>query len=182
VYVTFGSTYFATGTINIDNVRIYPIEPFEATYTSECLNYQFEHTNTKMLVAYCDQPAMGFEFTNTGFVFQQRVECRTLNSSYPQELGIQKSGTGNARITYSGIEKYWIFATGFISETGHDSIACMRLMDHFLIGPTQDNGTEYIIDSEEYAPEWRGEGDYNLSTVAFNLRIKSQGQKFNRHT
>jgi hypothetical protein len=176
------SNYSIDGEVVIDNVILRRVEPFEATYISECLNYQFEHTGTKMVVAYCDQAAMGFEFTNTGFVFQQRVECRSLASSYPQELGIQKSGTGNARITYAAIEKYWIFATGFISETAHDSLACMRLMDHFLIGEGPDNGKEYIIDSEEYAPEWRGEGDYNLATVAYRIRIKTEGQKFNRHT
>lgn len=170
------------GTAIIDNVIVRAIEPFEATYTSECLYYALEHEGTKLLTAYCDQPAMGFEFVNTGFVFQQRVECRSLAPTYPQELGIQKSGTGNARITYSALEKYWLFGTGFLSETAHDSIACMRLMDHFIIGVAQDNGIEYIIEAEEYAPEWRGEGDYNLSTVAFRLRVKSQGQKFNRHT
>jgi len=175
------ANYGIAGTINIDNVQLVAIEPFEATYTSECLNYREEFPNTKMVVAYCDQNAFGFEFENTGFVFQQRMECRTLNSNYPQELQIQKTGLGNARITYAALEKYWIFATGFMSETAHDSLAVMRLCDHFLIGPAQDNGTEYITGIDEYAPEWRGEGDYNLATAAFQIREKAEGQKFNRH-
>jgi len=175
------ANYGIAGTINIDNVQLVAVEPFEATYTSECLNYQEEWTNTKMVVGYCDQQAFGFEFTNTGFKFQQRMECRTLNPADPQELQIQKTGLGNARVTYAAIEKYWIFASGFMSETAHDSLAVMRLCDHFLIGPTEDNGTEYITGIDEYAPEWRGEGDYNLATSAFQIRIKEGGQVFNRH-
>lgn len=175
------ANYGISGTINIDNVSLVAVEPFEATYTTECLNYQEEFTDTKMVVAYCDQESFGFEFTNTGFTFQQRMECRTLNSNYPQELQIQKTGLGNARITYASLEKYWIFATGFMSETAHDTLAVMRLCDHFLIGPAEDNGTEYITGIDEYAPEWRGEGDYNLATAAFQIRIKEGGMKFNRH-
>ncbi len=173
--------YYIDGDVKIDNVVVRPVEPFEATFTSDCLNYQLEFTDTKMIVGYCDQNNLGFEFENTGFVLQQRVECRSFNSSYPSNVQIQKSGTGNARITYAEMEKYWRFDTDWVNETFHDCFAVQQKCDHLLIGPTADNGTEYIFTADEYQPEWRAEGDYNLAPVTGSLRIKTAGQVFNRH-
>ena len=177
----FNNNGFA-GSILIDNVIVRNVEPFDATYISECLNYQLEFTDTKMIRAYCDQPAFGFEFLNTQFYLQQRVVCRSFNPIYPSATQIQKSGTGDARVVYSEIEKYWRFDTDWASETFHDAFAVQQKCDHLLIGPDQGNGIEYVFSPDEYQPDWRGDGDYNLAPVTGTLRIRRDGQKFNRHT
>jgi len=134
-----------------------------------------------MLVGYCDQQAFGFEFTNSGFRLQERVVVRSIAPFYPREGSIQRSGNGNARITYAGIEKFWQLHTAFASETFHDSLAAMVSCDHFLIGPAADNGIEYIAEVEDLIPDWVANGAYSLAPATINLRIKEGGQVFNRH-
>jgi len=177
----FGTSYGIAGTINIDNVEVYPAEPFEATYTSECIIYGESFANSKMMVAYCDQEAFGFEFINTNFRLQQRAVIRSIAPNYPREGAIQRSGNGNARITYAGIEKFWQLHTAYASETFHDALAAMVSCDHFLIGTAADNGTEYIAEIEDYNPEWIAGGVYSLAPAIIQLRIKENGQLFNRH-
>ena len=174
---------YVEGSITLDNMSLKKIEPFEATYASECLNYNsngFERT--KMIVGWCDQPSFGFEFDQTGFRLQQRAEIRSIAPNYPKSSVVMKSGTGNARVAYSEVEKYWQLHTGFASETFHDAMAAIISCDHFQIGDTEDFGVEYVTDPEDYSPNWQGDGSYSLATAVINLRVKDKGQAFNRHT
>ena len=170
------------GDITIDNVMLEKIEPYEATYETECLSYNENGWDkTKMIVAWCDQPSFGFEFANTGFKLQQRALIRSINPSYPKQKSIQQMGNGNARVVYSEIEKYWEVHTDFASETFHDCMAVQLDCDHLQIGDTQGNGKEYIANADEYSPSWQGDGTYSLATATFELRIKEKGQIYNRH-
>jgi hypothetical protein len=170
------------GTVDIDNVSAVRIEPFEATYVSECLNYAESHARTKIMVAYCDQESFGFEFANTGFRLQQRAIIRSIAPTYPKEKQIMKSGTGSARVVYSGVEKYWQLHTTYASETFHDALAIMIDCDHFAIGDAQDVTTEYVAEVEDYTPQWVAGGQFALAPAVITLRVKTDGQKFNRHT
>jgi len=175
-------TNYVEGDITVDNIVIYKTEPFDATYTSECLQYNSNgFARTKMIVGWCDQSALGFEFQNTGFKLQQRAEVRSINPNYPKSTTIMKMGTGNARIAYSEVEKYWQLHTGFASETFHDTMAAIISCDHFQIGDTEGEGIEYIAEAEDYTPNWQGDGTYTLATAVVNLRVKEKGQLFNRH-
>jgi hypothetical protein len=157
-------------------------EPFEATYTSECLKFDSNgFVRTKMIVGWCDQPSFGFEFTQTGFRLQQRAEIRSIAPTYPKATTVMKSGTGNARVAYSEVEKYWQLHTNFASETFHDAMAAIISCDHFQIGDTEGSGVEYVSEPEDYTPNWQGDGSYGLATAVINLRVKEKGQQFNRH-
>jgi len=173
---------YVEGSITVDNVSLTKIEPFDATYASECLQYNSNgFAKTKMLVGYCDQPSFGFEFANTGFRLQQRAEIRSIAPTYPKATTVMKSGTGNARVAYSEVEKYWQLHTGFASETFHDAMVAIISCDHFQIGDTEDVGVEYVAEAEDYSPNWQTDGSYSLATAVVNLRIKEKGQQFNRH-
>jgi len=173
---------FIVGDITVDNISVIKIEPFEATYTSECLKYDSNgFARSKMLVGYCDQPSFGFEFANTGFRLQQRAEIKSIAPTYPKATTIMKSGTGNARVAYSEIEKYWQVHTNFASETFHDATAAIISCDHFLIGDTEGTGVEYVAEAEDYSPNWQTDGSYSLATAVINVRVKEKGQVFNRH-
>lgn len=173
---------FIEGDITVDNISVIKIEPFEATYTSECLQFNSNgFARTKMLVGYCDQPSFGFEFANTGFRLQQRAEIRSIAPTYPKSTTVMKSGTGNARVAYSEVEKYWQLHTGFASETFHDAMATIISCDHFQIGDTEGIGVEYVAEAEDYSPNWQTDGSYSLATAVVNLRVKEKGQQFNRH-
>jgi len=180
--IDYVQTNFVEGDITVDNISVVKIEPFEATYETECLSYNENGWDkTKMVVAWCDQPSFGFEFANTGFKLQQRALIRSINPSYPKQKSIQQMGNGNARVVYSEIEKYWEVHTDFASETFHDCMAVQLDCDHLQIGDTQGNGKEYIANADEYSPSWQGDGTYSLATATFELRIKEKGQIYNRH-
>jgi hypothetical protein len=180
--IDYFQTNLIEGDITVDNISVVKIEPFEATYTSECLQYNSNgFPRTKMIVGYCDQNAFGFEFQNTGFRLQQRAEIRSIAPTYPKTTNIMKMGTGDARIAYAEIEKYWQLHTGFASETFHDTMAAIISCDHFQIGDTETTGVEYIAEAEDYSPNWQTDGAYVLAAAVINLRVKEKGQVFNRH-
>jgi len=176
-----GGTRSYPGTITIDNASLVRVEPFEATYTSECFNYQQEHPNTKLVTGYCDQESFGFEFINTGFRLQMRLQCRSFNPVFPIEGSVSKYGTGNARLNYASIEKYWQFTTGLLSESALTALVAISKCDHFMIGDTGVMDTEYVAEVEDFTPAWRADGDYVLSVGTLTIRKADDGQKFNRH-
>ncbi len=174
---------YVIGDITVDNINVQKIEPFEATFTSECLNYSSNPIpRTKMIIGYCDQNALGFDFENTGFKLMHRAEIRSLNPNYPSTTEIMKSGRGNDRTVYGEVQKYWQVTTDFASETFHDTMAAILICDHLEMGDTEGTVTEYSPLPEEYSPNWNGEGAYSLATATFQVRVKENGQKFNRHT
>lgn len=174
---------YVIGDITVDNINVQKVEPFEATYTSECLNYSSNPIpRTKMIIGYCDQNALGFDFVNTGFKLMHRAEIRSLNPNYPSATQIMKSGRGNDRTVYGELQKYWQVTTDFASETFHDTMAAILICDHLEMGDTEGTVTEYSPLPEEYSPNWNGEGAYSLATATFQVRVKENGQKFNRHT
>lgn len=180
--IDYSQINYVEGDITVDNISLVKTEPFEATYVSECLKFTYDSVpRTKMIVGYCDQNAFGFEFQNTGFRLQQRAEIRSIAPTYPKSTTIMKMGTGNARVAYSEVEKYWQLHTGFASETFHDTMAVIISCDHFQIGDTEGDGVEYIAEAEDYTPNWQGDGSYTLATAVVNLRVKEKGQVFNRH-
>ena len=130
---------------------------------------------------YCDQSAYGFDFANTNFYLQMRCEARGLNPIYAKQKNIAQFGTGNALVTYADATKYWQLTTGFMSESAHDAMAVIIDCDHFLVGSSPTNGIEYIAEAEDYQPQWIANGSYSLAPVTINLRLKTGGQKFNRH-
>jgi len=189
ILVNFGKTdpnyiqlNYVEGSITIDNVSLQKIEPFEATYASECIQYNSNgFARTKMIVGYCDQNALGFDFENTGFKLMHRAEIRSLNPNYPSTSQIMKTGRGNDRFVYGELQKYWQVSTDFASETFHDTMAAILICDHFEIGDTENNTIEYSPTGDEYSPEWNADGSYSLATVSFQVRVKEKGQVFNRH-
>lgn len=178
----YGGTRSYVGSIVIDNVTLVRVEPFEATYTSECLNYQLTHPNTKLVTGECDQDAFGFTFTNAGFHLQMRIEVRSIAPVYPKGKQIAKYGTGNARVTYSESEKYWQLHTGLLDESAHDALAIMIDCDDFKIGDSQTNSVAYVAEPDDYSPNWNTSGSYDLATSVINLRVADNGMVFNRHT
>ena len=169
------------GAIVIDNVKVFRVAPFTATYQSEPISYKWDQPNTKLVRAYCDKNNLGFEFENTNFFLQQRILIRSLNPSYPSQVGISKSGNGNANLYYSEVEKYWLLVTDWMDESAHDSFNLQIKMDHLLIGETIETMKEYVTDGEEYSPAWNTDGSFSLAEGSVRIRIKDDGQKFNRH-
>lgn len=175
-----GNTY--PGRIRVDNASLVSVEPFEATYVSECLNFQLSHQGTTLVTAWCDQNAFDLDFEDTEYLLQMRIECRSLNATVPKEGVGAKDSKGNASLKYAQLEKQWIFVTGYISESASTTLAAMCSCDHFTIGESGEDATEYFAEIEDFVPQWRAAGDYNLAPAVLSIRKKIGGMKFNRHT
>lgn len=180
--------YYKLGRVAIDDVSVYQVEPFEATYQSECFNFKETHLNTKLITAYCDQNALGataldaMGFASTGYVLQMRVECRSYNADLDMEVNVAKFGNGNASVKYGQFEKYWQFVTNHMSESALMTLGIMAHCDHFLIGETGTaSDTEYIATVERFTPAWDETGSYDLATARITIRKKTGGMVFNRH-
>lgn len=189
IYVNWGKTdpnftqlNYVEGSITLDNMSLKKIEPFEAAYESECIKYSTDIIpRSKVIVGYCDQNALGFDFENTGFKLTHRAVLRSINPTYPSNSEIMKTGRGNDRFVYGDLEKYWNVYTDFASETFHDLMAAILICDHVEIGDDANLLVEYSTNGQEYSPEWNGEGAYTLAPATFQLRVKEKGQVFNRH-
>lgn len=172
----------------LDNVNLTRIEPFEASYVSECIKYQQDfidsrgNDRTRVITAWCDRPAFGFEWDNTGFKLQHRMECRSIAPSFPESANIAEYGNGNAAISYAEVAEFWELHTGLLSEAAHACLAAQRRCDHFGIGVNEDIFTEYIAELQQYSPDWDRSGAFDLAVGVMNLRLKNGGQLFNRHT
>lgn len=181
------SNYYP-GRVTVDNYSVVRIEPFEATYQSECLNFQEEHEGTKLLTAWCDQDALGstylddLGFESTDYILQMRVKCRSYNSFMDEDVNNAFFSNGDSALKYASLEMFWLFVTDFMSESALISLGAMIRCDHFTVGDSgTDEDTEYLAKIEPYTPEWRSEADYDLAAVIITLRLKSGGMKFNRH-
>lgn len=176
------------GTVNIDNYSVVRVEPFEATYESECLNFQESHPNTTLVTGWCDRDALGstFEdalgFESTDFVLQMRIECRSLNADVDVEAVLAKFSDGNSEVKYAQFEKFWQFVTAYISESASTTLAAMAHCDHFTIGDAGIAATQYTVVVERITPQWLQDGSYELAPVLLTIRKKTGGMKFNRHT
>lgn len=178
----FDATTNYPGRVTIDNYSVVRIEPFEATYTSECIDFQESFENTTLLTGWCDQNSFDLDFVTTGYLLQMRVECRTDFPTIKRDGLLATFGTGNAQVKYAQLEKFWQLQTGLISEAAHTTIAAIISCNHFTIGELGDSAQEYVAEMEDYTPQWRGEGDSILATVSLNVRLAEGGMKFMRNT
>lgn len=176
-----GNIYYP-GRITVDNAVAVRVEPFEASYISECINYQEEHNNTYMITAYSDQDSLGLAFEGVDYLLQFRIEARGLNPTYPRDGYNSQSGSGNYRLGYAALSKQYQLVFGMVSETAHDALAAAISSDHFLVGPSQSDSGEFVVEMEDYVPQWRAQGDYSLAPSQITMRLKEGGQKFTRHT
>lgn len=172
--------HYVIGTIEVDNVSMYAVEPFEATYISECFMYKEFFTNSKMFIGYCDHNAFGYNFVDTGFKFTQRIKCRSFGPDYEKNKKIFNHGNGESGIYYADQTKWAAVYLDLIPESAHDMMSIMMDCTHFLIGDSEDNGVEYIAKPEDYTPDWDRGGLTNLATSRFEVKPKEKGQVFNR--
>lgn len=176
------------GRITVDNVSAVRVEPFEATFTSECLNFQSSHPGTTLVTGWCDNDALGSDlsdnlgFSTSGYILQMRVESRGLNAVFPTQGNNAFFSNGNAAQKYAQIAKYWQFSTGFIPESALAALAAMVRCNHFTIGEAGIGATEYLAEMEDVIPLWRSEADSNLSTANLSVTKKTGSMKFIRHT
>jgi hypothetical protein len=164
----------------IDNVSLVRIEPFSATYRSDCWQYMEINQATRLFQGYSDHNALGFEFVNTGFRLSERLKVRSFGPSYEVDRKVFNYGSGNSGVYYAEFTKWTNVHLDAVPETVHDTMAVMMNADHFLIGPDEYQLTEYTARGDDYSPDWNRSGQHNLATARFDVKPKEEGQVFNR--
>lgn len=170
-----------SGTVIVDNVSAHRIEPFDATYISQCIKYAESFPCTKYVKAYADANQMDFEFENTGFFLGQRLYLRAINPDYPEDQSDYLYSEGTRAKNFFQTQKNFVMLTGLIPEWTHDSLRVQRGMQHFQIGEPLETFTEYFA-FEGYKPSWQGNGQFELAPVRFEIAIKDRDAKFFRNT
>jgi len=184
VYVT---SLLHAGTIIIDNIEFILQDvdcQLDCMYESNCLCFKssiaddFECAN--IVQAYCDNPAFGFEFTNTGFRLQQRLAFSLFNSSYPEETEDYNYSNDMRESYFAHVEKYQQIFFEKVPEYVHDCISIQRRCKHFLIGDINDVLTEYFVKPSDYQPEWVKNSLIREAPSRFDIRKKTaDGFMFN---
>lgn len=191
---TYG--YYVLGRIAIDDVSVYAVEPFEASYTSECFDFQETHPGTTLITGWCDQDSLGstyidsygqeyndnLGFETTGYLLQMRVRCRGLNPVLRTDGNNAFFSSGSSAVKYAQMEKYWQFVTDYMSESALIALGGIIRCDHFTIGELGIEATEYLAEMEDLSPGWIQDGSFNLAPASINVRLKDGGMKFMRHT
>lgn len=174
-----GGPYPATAVI--DNVSLVRVEPFQATYRSDCWQYKEVNQNTRLFQGYCDEPALGFDFVNTGFKLSERLVCRSFAPYHEKDKRIYNYGSGRSGTYYSEDTKWFGVYLDAVPETVHDTMAVMLDTDHFSIGVDEYQLDEYVAKPDDYVPEWDRSGVHSLATVRFEVKPKEDGQVFSRN-
>jgi len=117
------------GSIVIDNVELRRVEPYDATYESDCFMVATTWPNTKLFTGVCDNNQFGFEFENTGFTLSQRLECRALAPSWPRSVSQYTYSTGSTSQNYAQLEKYFDVFIEAVNATHHGTLAVQTICE-----------------------------------------------------
>lgn len=172
--------FTANGTIEVDNVQVTRLAPYDATYVSDCFKVVADASRTKLLIGTCDTEQFGFEFANSGFKLLHRVECRAFNPSWTMSQDDYTFSTGSTERNYAEIEKFWELFIEACPATTHGTIALQINCDNFEIGDTETDTKTYITSPGDYTPEWDRTGASDIAPSRLQLKIKSEGMLFNR--
>jgi len=177
------------GSVNIDNVSVRRIEPFDVTYLSQCIEYIAESQAecTKMIQAYCFEDNLGFRFYDvdlTAYVFKlsQRIYIRAINPQGKEENDDYLYSEGTKSRNFSQVEKVYQIITEHISEGCIDALRTQRNCEHFEIGEPTGTFTEWLAISGDLIPKWNAAGESKLASCSFNVQLKDTDVKFFRNT
>lgn len=165
--------------IIIDNLSIRRIEPFTATFKSGCIKYGAEFPCTKIIQAYSDSRAFGFEYDETEFRLQHRLKIRAMNPFYPEDSPDYIYSTGSRSKSFGQSEKFWNLFLERIPEWKHDTVRLQKISTHLLIGDDETDLTEFTTREGDYVPEWDRSGSSDLAPARFDLTLTNADVKFN---
>jgi len=176
-----------SGTIQIDNVSVRRIEPFDVTYISQCIEYVTDAECTKYIQGYCFADNLGFKFYDdalTTYIFKlaQRIYIRAINPVGAEENDDYLYSEGTKSRNFSQVAKVYNIITEHISESCIDALRMARNCEHFEIGEPTGTFTEWLAISGDLVPIWNKSGESKLAPCSFNVQLKDTDVKFFRNT
>jgi len=182
----FCSFVGVAGVLGADNVSVKRIEPYDVTYTSQCIQYKESFECTKVIQGYCDSDNLGFKFYDDVLLqyiykLSQRIYIRAINPSGKDETDDYLFSNGTRQRQFAQTSKIFTLLTDHLPEWTHDCLRLQRNTDHFSIGePVANDFIEWYCWPSDYSPEWLKNGDSKLAPVRFELSEKELETKFNR--
>lgn len=180
-----------SGSIVIDNVTLHRIEPYDVTYTSQCIKYAANFPCTKYIKASCYHDSFGFKFTDDVtlpqgsqtkiFELAHRVEINAGNDSYPESTSDYLFSTGTKSRNFSQSENSITVVTGLISRDAHATIRLQRASQFFEIGEPLTGYQFWFCLPGDYNTEWNKNLRFKLASARFEIQLKETDTKFFRN-
>ncbi len=148
-------------------------EDADISIASNCISFRQSWDCHKLLKAYCDCQALGFDFTT--FWLQHRVPVLRFNPTYPINKAGYTYSTGRKKQLFAERDKKWKIKVDKIAEPSHDTISAQLVCDHFFI-----DDKEYVFDGKSYDPAWPQNGKMNVAQIEFEV-TKVQGVIYNNN-
>jgi len=147
----------------------------ESVISDTVINYTTgEHECTKLVNAYCDGQALGFDFS-ANFSLQHRLRTLQFNPTYRNEGEDSQGSNGVKRRPFAQSEKVYSCIFDYCDEPTHDAINAQLLCDTL-----EFDGVEYFYPIKDYAPDWAERGKLNLAQSQIEIQ-KKQSVIFNRN-
>lgn len=154
----------------IDSVYLYP-----TLNCSQCYDLG-THACTKLLTWYNDDDAFGIPYSSINTVFginfthSLRVKAILEKPRYPKERDKFMYSDSEKKLIFARSEKIWRLIIDYLPQYIHDAISVGSDHDHFFI-----DGEEYIVETDNYEPEWRGrlklaQSTLEVRNVTYNKR------------
>lgn len=124
--------------------------------------------NTKLLTAYCDGEAFGFEFTTSGFRLQQRLRMTYFSPKYAIKGDDYFYSTGEMKKLYAERQKLRTALFDYVDENTHDMISLQLNCDTLTV-----DGVAYFVPTKDYTPEWESNGRRSLAQSRIELQYKT---------
>lgn len=150
------------------------------SYTN--INYTIAaHPCSVMMIASCAGSGFGFYFNDTDpsaptFTLRQRLRLLQFNPTYPAKSEDYLYSNGLMSRSFAQTGKVRLAWFDYVDEPTHDVIRVQLLCETLMI----DTNYFYCL-AEDYEPEWKQNGQYNLAQSRVALMAVNEPTLFNKN-
>jgi hypothetical protein len=139
---------------------------------SNCISIKDTHDCTALLTAYCNEPALGFNFDT--FKLYQRLRVLFINPTSKNRNENYLLSNGTYYKNFATRDKIFDVLFDYVDEVAHDAINTMLICDTLKIQSDGiPNNDEYIWLDDSYKPEWESQGRMNIAQSRIQIQRKS---------
>lgn len=133
-----------------------------------------------MMIASCEGSGFGFYFNDTDpsaptFTLRQRLRLLQFNPTYPAKSEDYLYSNGLMSRSFAQTGKVRLAWFDYVDEPAHDVIRVQLLCETLMI----DTNYFYCL-AEDYEPEWKQNGQYNLAQSRVALMAVNEPTLFNK--
>jgi len=174
-----GSGLANEGNVVIENMTIERLEPYEASFETECMKYTSAE-GTILIQGTCSaENALGFDWTGN-FILSQRIRGRWLSTNNPMEDEQYTYSSGDTDKYYAERSKYWELFVDMAPASVHDTLTVQIQCNNLQLGKLSTDLKAYVAKAE-YDPEYERTGASNYAQGRLEIKQKLKNTIFNRN-